>query len=80
MNYQIALSYASEDSWIAKDIYEMLSHYAMSVYCYDRMPDVTGGMLRAHLDQIYSKSWINILIHPTRKLCVLRAPKIAASP
>lgn len=61
-DFQIALSYASEDAWIAKDIHELLSSYAMSVYCYDRMPDETRGLLRDNLREIYNNSWLNILI------------------
>jgi hypothetical protein len=60
--YQIALSYSSEDSWIAKDLYDLMLYYGYNIYCYDRMPDDTKGNLRANLVDIYNNSRINVLL------------------
>ena len=62
MKYHIALSYASSDAWIAKDLYEILISYNYSVYCYDKMPDETQGILRDKLREIYQGACLNILL------------------
>lgn len=61
MNFQIAISYASGDGWLARDLHDLLVPYGYSVYCYDKMPDEARGVLRENLRQIYANSWLNIL-------------------
>jgi hypothetical protein len=62
VEHQIALSYAAQDGWIAKDIHELLCAYSLSIYCYDRMPDEARGLLRDRLRSIYSQSWLNVML------------------
>jgi len=60
--FDIAISYASEEAWLAKDLYDLLTPYGLSVYCFDRMPDESRGFLRERLSDIYTTSGLNILI------------------
>ena len=60
--FDIALSYSSNDSWIAKDLHDLLAAYGFKVYCYDRQPDESRGFLRESLRDIYLNSQLNILL------------------
>lgn len=60
--FDIAISYASQDAWLAHDLHDLLIPYGLSVYCYTRMPDESKGFLRERLVDIYSTSCVNILI------------------
>lgn len=61
-SFEIAISYASQEAWLAKDLYELLTPYGFSVYCFNRMPDESRGFLRERLRDIYTNSGVNILI------------------
>jgi hypothetical protein len=60
--YDLAISYASDDTWLANDLYELLSPYNISIYCYSKMLDASGGRLRENLKQVYDDSRLNLLI------------------
>jgi len=60
--FDIAISYASQDEWLALDLYDLLTPYGISVFCFTRMPDETKGFLRERLVDIYTTSCVNILI------------------
>lgn len=60
--FDIAISYASAEAWIAKDLYDLLVPYGYRVYCYDRMPDESRGFLRENLRDIYLRSGLNLLL------------------
>ncbi len=62
LRFDIAISYASQEAWLAKDLYDLLTPYGLLVYCYDRMPDEARGFLRERLRDIYATSGLNILI------------------
>lgn len=62
MEFQIAISYASETGWVARDLHDLLVPYGYSVYCYDKMPDEARGVLRENLRNIYASSWLTILL------------------
>jgi hypothetical protein len=61
-SFDIAISYASQQAWLAKDLHDLLTPYGLSVYCYERMPDEAKGFLRERLRDIYATSKLNILI------------------
>jgi hypothetical protein len=60
--FDLAISYASEDRWLARDLYDLLTPYGLSIYCFDRMPDEARGFLRERLQKIYTESGANILL------------------
>jgi len=61
-SFDIAISYTSQEAWLAKDLHDLLIPYDLSVYCFDRMPDEARGFLRERLGDIYAESKLNILI------------------
>lgn len=62
MSYDVAISFASEDQWIANDLYTLLTNQGVSVYFSDRLPDVTARFLRKELFSIYRQSTLNVLL------------------
>lgn len=62
LRFDIAFSYASEDAWIARDLYNLIAQSGLSVYCYDQHPDRAAGFLRARLLDIYRDSRMNVML------------------
>jgi len=60
--FDIAISYASQEAWLARDLHDLLTPYGRSVYCFDRMPDESRGFLRERLRDIYTTSALNVVI------------------
>lgn len=61
LQFDMALSYCSEDGWAARDLYELVSHQGFSVYCYDYEADRAGGFLRNNLSDIYKDARLNVV-------------------
>lgn len=61
LKFDVALSYSTEDMWVARDIHDLLSEYGFRVYCFDKQPDEAHGFLRSRLIDIYADSCLNIL-------------------
>ena len=62
LRFDIALSYAEKDAWIAKDLYQLATGYGFSVFCADYLPDRASGFLRTKLQEIYSESRLNVVL------------------
>lgn len=62
LRFDVALSYTRDASWVAKDIYHLLTQYGISVFCYDYLADYARGFLRSELRNIYSDSLVNVVI------------------
>src|ERR1019366_9156963 len=62
LQFDVAFSYAGQDAWIAKDLCNLIEQSGLSVYCYDRQPDRTGGFLHTHLLDIYRDSRLNVVL------------------
>src|SRR5688572_11319723 len=60
--FDLALSYAAEDSWLAKDLHGLISRIGFLVYSYDEFPDHARGTLRRNLRDIYYDSRLNVVI------------------
>lgn len=63
--FNVALSYSESDVWAARDLHDLICQYGYSVYCADRQPDLTRGILRERLHDIYSSSRVNVMIWST---------------
>jgi hypothetical protein len=61
--YDVAISFAGEDKWLALDIYNLLDRRGISCYCSADKSDQIYGDMRDNLVQIYDESLINIMIH-----------------
>jgi hypothetical protein len=61
-SFEIAVSYAVGDEWIARDLHDLLVSSGISVFSYARHPDATGGFLRDNLTRIYEESSLNVLL------------------
>lgn len=62
LRFNVAISSAKEDGWIAKDLSSLLKWLGFSVYCHLHEPEVARGFLEEKLGDIYSDSCLNIII------------------
>ena len=62
LRFDVALSYCSDHSWIARDIYTLVSQKGFSVYCYDYDVDRAGGFIRDNLNMIYNDAKLNVML------------------
>jgi len=62
LHFDVAFSYAKEDSWIAKDLFNLVAQSGVSVYCYDYQPTRVAGFLRSRLLDIYRDSRLNVVL------------------
>jgi hypothetical protein len=62
LRFDVAISCTEEDSWIARDLHNLVRRSGFSVYCYLEQPDVIRGFMRPKLRDIYSDSSLNVLL------------------
>jgi hypothetical protein len=62
LQFDVAFSYAAEDAWIAKDLYNLIAQSGLSVYCYDFQADRAFGFLRSRLLDIYRDARLNVVV------------------
>jgi hypothetical protein len=60
--FDVAISVAGADAWIARDIRILLDEAGHRTYFYGDFADVAQGHLRRNLHDIYSESAVNILL------------------
>jgi hypothetical protein len=61
-SFDAAISVASEDSWIARDLHDLLIEAGHTVYFYGTYTDLARGHLRKVLYPIYAESAINVML------------------
>jgi hypothetical protein len=61
--HHVAISFASENSWIAQDIYEFLKEVGYTTYYSKESPDKARGHFGMRLTEIYDESLVNVIIH-----------------
>jgi hypothetical protein len=61
--YDVAISFSSEDDWIAKDIHTLMNRYGVSCYCSKNERDAASGNLHESLREIYRTSLLNVLVY-----------------
>lgn len=62
LRFDVAISHASEDAWVACDLHNLIKRNGFSVYCDVEQADAAGGFLRENLQAIFRTSTLNVLI------------------
>ena len=85
LRFDVAISCTEEDSWIARDLHNLVRRSGFSVYCYLEQPDVIRGFMRPKLRDIYTDSSLNVLLwshsyatRPTDSIPAMERRAIAA--
>ena len=61
--FDIAISFASNDRWLAMDMHKLFTQAGIRSYCSAEQADEASGLLRRKLYDIYDTSLMNFLIH-----------------
>jgi hypothetical protein len=61
--FDVAISFASDDRWLAMDMNKLFTQAGISSYCSAHQADEANGLLRRNLYDIYDSSLLNFLIH-----------------
>jgi hypothetical protein len=62
VRFDVAISSAAEDGWIAKDLSNLIRRSGFSVYCYLDQPELIKGFFEPRLQDIYVDSSLNIVL------------------
>lgn len=62
-DFDIAMSFCSEQSWLANDLFKLLTRDGLFVYNFNYHPNFIKERFREELKEIYSKSKVNIIIY-----------------
>lgn len=63
LTFEVALSFADSDAWLANDIKIMLRNFGISSYLSIANPDSAAGNLNEKLKRIYINSSLNVMIY-----------------
>lgn len=61
-NFQVAISFSDEKTWLAEDLYNLLTEQGVKTFYYKADPDFTSGKLETKIIDIYENSSINVII------------------
>lgn len=61
--FDVAISFASDDRWLAMDMNNLFTQAGISSYCSAHLADEASGLLRKNLYDIYDGSLLNFMIH-----------------
>ncbi len=61
-DFDVAISFCSEDSWFVNDLYKLLTNDGLLVYNFNFYSNYVQNKFRAELKEIYKKSKVNIIV------------------